>query len=136
MSCFSVEVNHETVSHVGILDGIRRVGERETNNPKGDCKDEGAERQLKVTCQGPQDGSYPGLAGLLLLLLQLHSRLNPNNSLIRTNMRCSSNKHLIGGVQNHLEEGDGHGEQHPDVDHLDVRGDRQALGESQKTKKV
>ena len=86
-----------------------------------------------MTCQGPQDGSHPvpGLAGLLLL--QLHSRLNPNDSLIRTNMRCSSNKHLIGGVQNHLEEGDGHGEQHPDVNHLDVRGDRKALGQTKET---
>ena len=49
-------------------------------------------------------------------------------------MACSwSIKHLIGGVQNHLEEGDGHGEQHPDVDHLDVRGDRKALGQSKET---
>ena len=40
------------------------------------------------------------------------------------------------GVKDHLKEGDRHGEEHPDVDHLDVRGDRQALGEAKKAKKT
>ena len=39
-------------------------------------------------------------------------------------------------MKDHLKEGDGHGEEHPDVDHLDVRGDRQALGEAKKAKKT
>ena len=37
----------------------------------------------------------------------------------------------MGGKKNHLKEGDGHGEEHPDVDHLDVRCDRQTLGKAQ-----
>ena len=41
----------------------------------------------------------------------------------------------MGGMKDHLKEGDGHGEEHPNVDHLDVRGDRQALGEAQETKR-
>ena len=43
---------------------------------------------------------------------------------------------LVGSMKDHLKEGDGHGKQHPDVDHLDVRGDRQALGEAQEAKKI
>ena len=39
-------------------------------------------------------------------------------------------------MKHHLKERDGHGEEHPDVDHLDVRGDRQALGEAKKAKKT
>ena len=42
----------------------------------------------------------------------------------------------MGGVKDHLKEGDGHGEEHPDVDHLDVRSDRQALGKAQEAKNV
>ena len=38
-------------------------------------------------------------------------------------------------MKDHLKEGDGHGEEHPDVDHLDVRSNRQALGKAQKAKK-
>ena len=33
-------------------------------------------------------------------------------------------------MKDHLKEGDAHGEEHPDIDHLDVRSDRQALGET------
>ena len=42
----------------------------------------------------------------------------------------------MSGIKDHLKEGNGHGEEHPDVDHLDVRGDRQALGEAKKAKKT
>ena len=41
----------------------------------------------------------------------------------------------MGGVKDHLKEGDCHGEEHPDVDHLDVRSNRQALGKAQEAKK-
>ena len=51
-------------------------------------------------------------------------------------MECAGTlEHLMGGMKDHLKEGDGHSEKHPDVDHLDVRGDRQALGEAQETKR-
>ena len=49
-------------------------------------------------------------------------------------MRSSFILVLVGSMKDHLKEGDGHGEEHPDVDHLDVRGDRQALGEAQEAK--
>ena len=35
----------------------------------------------------------------------------------------------------HFQEGDGHCEQHPNIDHLDVGGDRHALRESEKSAK-
>ena len=40
---------------------------------------------------------------------------------------------IIIGVKNYLKEWDGHCENHPDVDHLDVGRDRQALRETQET---
>ena len=43
---------------------------------------------------------------------------------------------FIRSVYNHLEERDCHGKKHPDVDHLDVGGDWQALRKPKKTKKV
>ena len=36
----------------------------------------------------------------------------------------------------HFQEGDGHCEQHPNIDHLDVGGDRHALRESEKSTKI
>ena len=36
----------------------------------------------------------------------------------------------------HFQEGDGHCEQHPNIDHLDVGGDRHALRESKKSKQT
>ena len=42
----------------------------------------------------------------------------------------------MGGVKNHLKEGNSHGEEQPDVDHLDVRSDRQALRKAQEAKKT
>ena len=41
----------------------------------------------------------------------------------------------MGGMKDHLKEGNDHGEEHPDVDHLNVRSDRQALGKAQEAKK-
>ena len=40
----------------------------------------------------------------------------------------------MGGMKGHFKEGDGHGEEHPDVDHLDVRSNRKALGEAEEAK--
>ena len=43
---------------------------------------------------------------------------------------------IISGVKNYLEEWDGHSENHPYVDHLDVGSDRQGLRETKKTSKI
>ena len=40
----------------------------------------------------------------------------------------------MGSMKNHLKEGDSHGEEQPDVDHLDVRSNRKALGKAQEAK--
>ena len=40
----------------------------------------------------------------------------------------------MGGMKNYLKEGDGHGEEQPDVDHLDVRSNRKALGKAEEAK--
>ena len=120
----SVEVNCETVSHVGILASTRRVGCNEANNPKDEGEDEGGNGEHEAACQPHHVVDHA--LGLLLLLLLL-SRLESDHvhPVIRTKMSCSGLlEHLIRGVQDHLQEGDCHREQHPDVNHLDVRGDR------------
>ena len=43
---------------------------------------------------------------------------------------------IISGVKNYLEEWDGHSENHPYVDHLDVGSDRQGLRETKKTSRI
>ena len=130
MSFPSFEVNCATVGHVGILDadGGRGVGGNETNNPEDDGEDEGSDGQQEVACQPHHGGVHAvaGLVHLLLLLLLLLSRLDSDyiHPLIETKINCvGSLEHLVGGMQNHLKEGDCHREQHPDVNHLDVRGD-------------
>ena len=40
---------------------------------------------------------------------------------------------LSKSMQRHFDEGNGHCEDHPDVDHLDVRSNGQSLSEAQKT---
>ena len=136
MSFPSVQVNCETVSHVGILDGTRGVRSDETDNPEDDCEDEGSDGQPEPACQ-PHDGEVHAVAHLehLVLLLLLLSRLDPDHVHPLIKNCVGSLEHLVGGMQDHFQEGDCHREQHPDVNHLDVRGDRQALGESQKTSK-
>ena len=39
----SVEINCDTVRHVGILDGTGGVGGNETNKPEDDSEDEGSD---------------------------------------------------------------------------------------------
>ena len=43
---------------------------------------------------------------------------------------------IISGVKDYLEEWDGHCENHPDVDHLDIGRDWQGLRETQKTSRI
>ena len=132
----SVEVNCETVSHVGILYGAKVLGGNQTENPKDVCEDEGLDGQQEVACQ-PHDGGVHAVAHLehLVLLLLLLSRLDPDHVHPLVKNCVGSLEHLVGGMQDHFQEGDCHREQHPDVNHLDVRGNRQVLGESQKTEK-
>ena len=135
----SVEVNCETVSHAGILDSRRRVGGKETNNPEDEREDERANGQHEAAYQAHQVAAH-ALTGLgLLLLLLLVGRLDSDHvhPFIKTNMTGSGLlEHLVSRVQDHLQEGDCHREQHPDVNHLDVRSDGKALGKSQKTTRI
>ena len=48
--------------------------------------------------------------------------------------RARSCHHLSAGVQDYLQERNSQSKQHPDINHLDIGGDRQALGDPQKPK--
>ena len=125
MSFPSFEVNCATVGHVGILDadGGRGVGGNETNNPEDDSEDEGSDGQQEVARQ-PLNTLAP-LRHLLFPLFLLRLNLDHFHLLVETTMDCIGLlEHLIGGMSDHLQEGNCHCEQHPDVNHLDVRGDR------------
>ena len=106
------------------------------DSPEGDGEDQGANGQHQAAYR-----TGPGHLGQLhavvlrchLFLFRLH--LQHIQSSFRSNKECAGTlEHLMGGMKDHLKEGNGHGEEHPDVDHLDVRGDRQALVEAQETK--
>ena len=129
----SVEVICETVSHVWILSVTRRVGSDYTNNPEDQCEDQRADWEHHAACHPHQGGAYL-VVGLTLLLLILHlhlllRRLDLDHTHPLVKARRSF-EHLIGGVHDYLQEGNRHRKQHPDVDHLDVGGDRKALGET------
>ena len=106
----------------------RRVRYNETNNPEDESEDQRSDWH-QATRQ-PDYGGTHAVARLRLLL----GRLDHIRPLIRTKLSCSGLlEYLVGGVQDHLQEREGHCEEHPDVNHLDVRGNGKALGESQET---
>ena len=129
-----VNVNCETFSHAVILGSIRREGCNETNSPEGEYEDQRDDWQLELARKPHQDDACPGVLGLLFLLVLIFSRLDLYHIHLCGTKASFSLEHLLGGVLDHLKEGDGHCEQHPDVNHLDVRGGGQALREAKKTK--
>ena len=92
----SVEINCETVSHVGILDGTRGVGSNETNNPEDDSEDEAPDGQKEPACQ-PHNGGVHAVARLEHLLLLL-SRLDPDHVHPLIENCVGSLEHLVGGM--------------------------------------
>ena len=110
----------------------RVVGLDEPNKPEDDAEQEGADGQDEAAC-------HPHLAcahnrHLPILLLSV-SRLHPDhaNLVVSTKVgRTRLLEDLVEGVEDHLKEGDGHCEHHPNVDHLDVICDWQCLRESKK----
>ena len=138
MSLKLVEINCETVSHVLILGGTRRVGLDYTDNPEDQCEDQRADGEHHAACH-PHQGEANLVVGLtLVLLLHLHLLLLRRLDLDHTHPLIKNRRsfeHLIGGVHNHFQKGNRHRKQHPDVDHFDVGGDGEALGETHKTTK-
>ena len=139
MNCKLVEVNRETVSHVLIMSVTRRVGSDYTDNPEDQCEDQRADWEHHAACHPHQGGAYlVADLTLLPLLLHLHLLLHRRLDLDHTHPLVKSRRsfeHLISGVHDYLQEGNRHRKQHPDVDHLDVGGDRKFIGETNKTTK-
>ena len=108
----------------------------ETKSPEGDGEEQGADGQHHAAHHtGHLDQLHVIDLLCRLFLFRLHLQYI-HSSFRNNNMECAGTlEDLMHGMKDHLKEGDGHGEEHPDVDHLDVRGDRQALGEAQETKR-
>ena len=108
----------------------------ETKSPEGDGEEQGADGQHHAAHHtGHLDQLHVIDLLCCLFLFRLHLQYI-HSSFRNNNMECAGTlEDLMHGMKDHLKEGDGHGEEHPDVDHLDVRGDRQALGEAQEAKK-
>ena len=125
-----------------MLDVSRRKRLDETKNPEYDGEDKRGNRQQEVAdhlCQGGSDAGAGISFFFLLLLLTIAGRLDLYQIHFgsKNNMRCPGTlRHLIGGVKNHLQEGNGHCEKHPDVDHFDVRSNWQALRKTQESKET
>ena len=130
------EIKNKAVKHVGALSVARGVRLNEANNPEGDCEDEGADRQQKVAGQSHQGRARGGACFRCLFFLQLVDRLDPDQSDLSLWPRIRSPEYLIGGVKDHFQEWHRHSKKHPDINHLDIGSDRQALGKSQKTTKI
>ena len=132
----SVKGHCEAVGHIGILCVIRREGCKNANDREDECEDEGAGWQHVATCQPHQVGAHSlsVLEHVFLLLCRLNHDRGHIYLIVGTNtIFCWLFEHFVSGVQDNLEEGDCHGKEHPDVDHLDVGGHWQALRESLKT---
>ena len=123
-------INFETVSHVGVLDCNRGVGLNETNNPKDQSKDQRAGGQHQPPRQ-PHRGAQH-----LLLLIRLLGCLDRDHIDLPFGTEMTHPwllERLICGMHDHLQERDCHCEEHPNVNHLDIRGDRQTLRQTQET---
>ena len=123
LSC-SGKIRRKAIRHVNIVGVTRGVSMDETNNPEDDDEDNGADGQHEVAHHLWHGDVYL----CLLFLFFTRVDLQHIHTCFRNNLWwfCIL-EHLMSGVKDHLKEGNGHGEEHPNVDHLDVRGDRQAL---------
>ena len=107
----------------------------ETNSPEGDGEDKGADGQYEATYDLGQLQLHDVVRRCRLFLLLFVPTLDIQHFCFGNNFWCSFIlEHLMDGKKNHLKEGNRHGEQHPDVDHLDVGSDRKALGKAQEAK--
>ena len=123
------EIIYKALKHVDILSITRCERFDQANNPESEREDEGANGQDQATWQPQQSGFCAITCFRHLLIPQFVNRLDPDDSHLSWSL-----KHLSGGVKNHFQERYSHCEQHPDVDHLDIRRNSQTLGKSQKTK--
>ena len=112
-------MNGKAFSHAVMHVITIRIRGNETNC----AEDEGKDQRTK----GQQEGCHQvndvvvSLDFLPHLLVLSRLDVDQTNLLVQTWMSCSRLlEHLVAGVKHQLEEGDGHGEEHPDVDHLEV----------------
>ena len=102
----------------------RDEGGNDANDPEDEREEERAYWQPKAFCHHPKN-SFP-------VVVRHHLFLRP---IIRfyPNIGCLF-RDLIRSMVNNFQEGDGHREEHPNIDHLDIGRDRHALRESKKSR--
>ena len=109
------------------------VGDGETNDPENGGEQKGDDEQEEAAHHSHPGREDPGLGQLQV---QLVRRLHLVHPAIGGELGHAGSLHHLGaGVQGHLQEGNCHGEQHPDVNHLDIGSDWQALGDSKEPTK-
>ena len=107
-----------------ILPGVGQMGDNETDDPEDGGEEGGDDWQQEAAHHCPPGREDPGLG----LQVRLVHRLHLVHPAIQGELGQAGPLHHLGaGVQGHLQEGNCHGEQHPDVNHLDIGGDWQAL---------
>ena len=132
----SVQIIYETVGQIKGLEICCWIGLDKPNHQKCDGKDQRADGQQKSAGQSCQATAFL-LGNLNLFLFQLLViRLDLDNTQAPIWSTVMVLEHLLGGVSDHFKEGDGHREEHPDVDHLDVWSDRQALRDAKKAENL
>ena len=115
-----VQIIYETVGQIEGLEICCGIGLDKPNHPKCDGKDQRADGQQKSADQSCQATALL-LGNLILFLFQLLViRLDLDHTHAPIRSTGIVLEHLLGGVSDHFKEGDGHREEHPDVDHLDV----------------
>ena len=121
-----VENNSDAIRKAWILVVMRPVGEDEPGDPEDGGEEDGGDGHHEAAHH-----SYPGWDHSRHLQVQLVLRLHLVHLTSGEELGHSLSLHHLGaGVQGHLQEGNCHGEQHPDVDHLHIRCHWQTLGDS------
>ena len=111
-----------------ILPGVGPVGDNEADDPEDGGEEGGDDGEQEAAHHCPPGREDLGLGRLQV---QLVHRLH----LVDLAIQGELGQAVGEGVQGHLQEGNCHGEQHPDVNHLDIGGDWQALRDSKEPAK-
>ena len=110
-----------------ILQGVGQMGDNETDGPEDGGEESGDDGEQEAAHHCHPGREDPGLG---LQVRMVHRRHQVHPAIGGQLGHAGSPHHLGAGVQGHLQEGNCHGEQHPDVKPLDIGGDWQALRDS------
>ena len=97
-----------------ILQGVGQMGDNETDGPEDGGEEGGNDGEQEAAHHCHPGREDPGLGLQVRLVRRLHPAVGGELG------QAGSLHHLGAGVQGNLQEGNGHREQHPDANHLDI----------------